>query len=51
MRVELNAEMRSRIDDLLGPGNVKLIAAPPTPSRAPQNGKGNYGRDRQMART
>ena len=51
VRVELNAEMRSRIDGLLGPGNVKLIAAPPTPSRAPQNGKGNYGRDRQMART
>jgi DNA polymerase-3 subunit alpha len=50
VRVELNPEMRSRIDNLLGPGNVKLIAAPPTPSRAPQNGRGSYGRDRQMAR-
>ena len=31
VRVELNAEMRSRVDALLGPGNVRLIAAPPTP--------------------
>jgi DNA polymerase-3 subunit alpha len=49
VRVELNAEMRSRIDALLGPGNVKLIAAPPAPSKPPA-GKGNYGRDRAMAR-
>lgn len=50
VRVELNAEMRGRIDGLLGPGNVKLIAAPPTVSKAPPGGKGNYGRDRQMAK-
>jgi DNA polymerase-3 subunit alpha len=49
VRVELNAEMRGRIDALLGPGNVKLIAAPPTPSKPPA-GKGNYGRDRSLAR-
>jgi DNA polymerase-3 subunit alpha len=49
VRVELNSEMRSRIDALLGPGNVKLIAAPPTPSKPPA-GKGGYGRDRAMAR-
>jgi DNA polymerase-3 subunit alpha len=49
VRVELNAEMRSRIDALLGPGNVKLIAAPPAPSRPPA-GKGGYGRDRQVSR-
>ncbi len=29
MRVELNAQMRERVDALLGPGNVRLIAAPP----------------------
>jgi len=49
LRVELNAEMRSRVDGLLGPGNVKLIAAPPTPSRAP---KGNgYGNGKAYARS
>ena len=31
MRVELNAQMRERVDALLGPGNVRLIAAPPPP--------------------
>ncbi len=51
VRVELNAEMRNRLDALLGPGNVKLIAAPPTPSRPQQSGRGSYGRDRAMART
>jgi DNA polymerase-3 subunit alpha len=28
VRVDLNAEMRSRVDALLGPGNLRLIAAP-----------------------
>jgi DNA polymerase III subunit alpha len=56
VRVELNAEMRSRVDALLGPGNVKLVAAPPTPSRPQNGGRGSYGRDNQgrdraMART
>jgi hypothetical protein len=31
LRVDLNPEMRSRVDALLGPGNVRLIAAPPPP--------------------
>ena len=30
LRIDLNAEMRSRVDGLLGPGNVRLISAPPT---------------------
>ncbi|MEX0675604.1 MAG: DNA polymerase III subunit alpha [Pirellulales bacterium] len=43
MRVDLNAEMRSRVDALLGPGNVRLLPAPtvasssrgaPPPARA-----------------
>jgi DNA polymerase-3 subunit alpha len=43
--VELNPELRTRLDDLLGPGNVKLLASPPKlqPSR-PANGR------RQMVR-
>jgi DNA polymerase-3 subunit alpha len=32
VRVDLNAEMRARLDALLGPGNVRLIAAPPQPA-------------------
>jgi DNA polymerase-3 subunit alpha len=47
VRVELNAEMRGRLDSLLGPGNVKLIAAPPTVSRNPRPQSGG----RQFART
>ena len=40
MRVGLNPEMRGRLDALLGPGNVQLLAAPPPPpTRGPQNGR------------
>ncbi len=46
MRVDLNAEMRSRVDALLGPGNVRLIAAPAAPSNSQRNG----GRAREFAR-
>lgn len=28
VRVEINPEMRSRVDELLGPGNLRLLAAP-----------------------
>jgi DNA polymerase-3 subunit alpha len=44
-RIELNPEMRSRVDSLLGPGNVKLLSAPQR-SSPPPNGKGY----RSMAR-
>ena len=31
MRVGIDTEMRTRIDDLLGPGNFRLMSAPPRP--------------------
>ena len=31
LRVELNPELRARVDDLLGSGNYRRLAAPPTP--------------------
>jgi DNA polymerase-3 subunit alpha len=38
VRVDLNAEMRGRVDALLGPGNVRLVAALPV-SGAPARHK------------
>ena len=32
MHISLDQEMRRRIDDLLGPGNVRAITAVPKPS-------------------
>jgi DNA polymerase-3 subunit alpha len=46
MRVELNAEMRQRVDALLGAGNLRLIAAP----AAPLNGSRANGPARALAR-
>ncbi len=51
-RVEICAELRTRVDDLLGPGNFRLIAATPntreSTSRANGNGvnapRGNFSR-------
>lgn len=43
MAVDLNPEMRSRIDALLGPGNFQLIAAPPS-ARKPKPANGNGSR-------
>jgi DNA polymerase-3 subunit alpha len=46
LRVDLNPELRTRVDELLGPGNVKLLSAPPKP-----NGNGQSGnRNRQFAK-
>jgi DNA polymerase-3 subunit alpha len=39
-KVELCPELRARIDDLLGPGNLKLIAASPS-TRETTRGNGN----------
>lgn len=39
LRIDLNPEMRSRVDALLGPGNVKLLSSPPRRSEA-SNGNG-----------
>ena len=41
MRIDLNAEMRQRVDALLGPGNVRLVAAPPKPSNNPARTNGH----------
>ena len=46
-RVEPNAEMQRRVDELLGPGNFRLITEPPKPASGPS--RGGYGRDRAMA--
>jgi len=45
-RVQIDPELRRRVDDLLGPGNFRLVAAPPRPTTpsAPN------GRRRAMAR-
>ncbi len=34
VRVEINAEMRRRVEEVLGPGNFRLIASPPRPAPA-----------------
>lgn len=55
LRVELNGEMRNRVDELLGPGNLRLIAAPHAKpngngAKGNGNGKGNgYARRSQGA--
>ncbi|MBX3413590.1 MAG: DNA polymerase III subunit alpha [Pirellulales bacterium] len=43
MRVEVNAEMRRRVEELLGPGQLSLVAEPPKPA-APQRQKNGYER-------
>ncbi len=40
LQLEINPELRRRVDDLLGPGHYQLIMSPPKPS----NGNGNRGR-------
>jgi DNA polymerase-3 subunit alpha len=47
LRVGLDAEMRSRVDELLGAGNLRLVSAPPKPAAAP---RGNHGQSRALAR-
>jgi DNA polymerase-3 subunit alpha len=43
LRVAPDAEMRARIEQLLGPGHLRLVAAPPAPA---SSGRGNgYGRN------
>ena len=46
-RVEASPEMRSRLDDLLGEGNFRLLASPPKPSNGSQQ---NGGRQRNGSR-
>jgi DNA polymerase III subunit alpha len=47
LRVALDPEMRSRVDELLGPGNVRLVAAPPKPAAPP---RGNPHQNRMARR-
>jgi DNA polymerase III subunit alpha len=40
LQLEVNPELRQRMDDLLGPGHYQLMVSPPKPA----NGNGNRGR-------
>ncbi len=42
-RIQLCPELRTRLDDLLGAGNVKVIAAPPQARESGSRGNGNGG--------
>ena len=44
MRVELNPEMRGRIADLLGTGQMRPLAAPPPRNTPPSNRSNGYAR-------
>ncbi len=46
--VQLSSELRRRVDELLGPGNVKLISEPP--KATPGNGNGFNSRSRAAAK-
>ena len=40
LSLTITAEMRTRVDDLLGPGNLRLITASPAPTPKSGNGRG-----------
>ena len=44
-RIEVNPEMRNRVEELLGPGNVRLVTVPAA-STSRANGRSNSRRDR-----
>ncbi len=50
IRVECNAELRQRIEQLLGAGNLRPIAAPPPASPAPPARNGHANRRPAMSR-
>ncbi len=43
LQIDITPELRSRVDELLGPGHVQLITAPPPPTAKPRNGNRRYG--------
>ncbi len=49
VRVDVTAEMRTRLEDLLGRGHLHVITAPPAPSKAPTNGGRRSGASRAAA--
>jgi DNA polymerase-3 subunit alpha len=49
LRVELNGEMRSRVEDLLGQGSLRPVASRPKPTNNGNNGNGQRGYSRQPA--
>ena len=50
LRVEFNAELRERVDTLLGPGNLRPIAAPPPAVAPPPARNGHAGRRAAFSR-
>jgi hypothetical protein len=49
LRVDVTAEMRTRLEDLLGRGHLHVITAPPAPSKSPTNGGRRSGASRAPA--
>ena len=49
VKVEFNAEFRSRIGELLGPENVRAISAPPPTAAPPPPPRGNGNFQRRAA--
>jgi len=43
LKIEIGAELRTRVDDLLGPGNLKPLAAPPKAAPPPPQRRGGNG--------
>ncbi len=43
LRIDITPELRNRVDDLLGPGHVRLITAAPAPAARPRNGNRRHG--------
>ncbi len=42
LRIDITPELRSRVDDLLGPNHVRLITAPPAPAAKTRNSNRRY---------
>lgn len=49
LRVDMNTEMRSRVEELLGQGSLRPVASRPKPASNGQNGNGHNGYSRQPA--
>ncbi len=49
LRVDVSAEMRTRLEDLLGRGHLHVITAPPAPSKSPVNSGRRNGASRAAA--